>query len=713
MRKSILLLVTVFISLGMFAGFVPRKDAEKVAKSHYYQSIGSIKSVNWDDIKLICLLDPTENSAHEFYVFNINGDEGYVIVSSENKIIPILAYSFEGGFNFGNMAPGQKDFLQYFDDCISIAVDEEMIISEKTSSEWDNLLHYVPGSSFKQKLASPNLLKNINWDQGWPYNAQCPADVNATYTSGHVPVGCVATAMLQVMKYYNWPAVGTGSKYHPSFMNGGYGNITINFANQTYNWDAIPNSASALVNTELGKINYHASVSVSMYWAADGSGSQTEKIETALKTYFNYSDATNYVQKSSYTDANWKNLIKGQIDAKKPVVYSGSSTTTGHAWNCDGYQDDTYHMNWGWGSAGNGYYTLDNLISTANPGGPEANFNQGQQMVINIYPKSGYPKYCSDLKKITGQEGDFDDGSSSSDYEANSSCVYVIDPDCGDVVSVSFNDFDLGDGDAVQIYDGDENSTILLATYDSENLPASRIVASTKGAATIKFNTNSASQATGWNLHYTVKNCKTNMILTESEGSFDDGSGSCTYSNSSVCSWLIQPAEASFITLEFDSYDVAATADFVKIYKDSQTTANLLYTFNATNAPVGPLNIPSGTAVVQFFSDANNVGEGWSINYTSSTNDIKENKILSNMTVMPNPGNINSQLVFTLTKNTVTKFFITNVLGEVVAMKELPLQDGVQKISLNEIFNFAPNSGIYFINIDSGNEIITQKFVVL
>ncbi len=713
MKKLAFLFIITLVSLSVFAGFVPRKDAEKVAKSHYYQSISSIKAVNWDELKTNCLFDPSENSEYNFYVFNINGDEGYVIVSSDNKIRPVLAYSFEGGFNNNYMSPSQREFLKYFEDCIAFASANEMVATEKAANEWNELISYYPGKAYSQKVTSPILLKNINWDQGWPYNAQCPADAAATYTNGHVPVGCVATAMLQVMKYYNWPPSGEGTKTSYNFANGGYGNITINFANQTYDWYSMPNEASAQVNTELGKINYHAGVAVSMYWGPDGSGSQTDKIEYALETYFKYSTATEYVSKSDYSETAWKNLIKAQINAEKPVVYSGNSTTTGHAWNCDGYQDESFHMNWGWSGAGNGYYTLDNLTSTANPGGPEANFNLNQDMIIDIYPEAGYPSYCTSTRTITGTEGAFDDGSSTSDYQANQSCVYIIEPLCGAVVSASFDDFVLGDGDVVLFYDGDENSDELIATYDANNLPENDIISSTKGALTIRFNTNGSSQAEGWNLSYVVKNCKTNINYTTPTGSFDDGSGTCSYSNSSVCSWIIAPEGATYVTIEFDSYDVAGNADFVKIYKDTQLTANLIASFTSSTEPTVPINIPSGVAVVQFFADANNIAQGWTLHYSSSTSDINQSKVMSNMSVMPNPGNSYSQLVFTLTENNDTKIYVTNMLGEIVSTNEYSLTDGVHEFPMNEIFNGEPKSGIYFINVDSGNEIRTQKFVVL
>ncbi len=125
MKKIVLFVVVSLFSLYMFAGFVPRKNAEKVAKSHFYQSVSSFKAVEWDELKTNCLFDPSENSEYNFYVFNINGDQGYVVVSSDDKLKPVLAYSFEGGFNQDNMAPAQREFLKYFEDCIAFASTSE------------------------------------------------------------------------------------------------------------------------------------------------------------------------------------------------------------------------------------------------------------------------------------------------------------------------------------------------------------------------------------------------------------------------------------------------------------------------------------------------------------------------------------------------------------------------------------------------------------
>jgi len=621
--KKILILSFIFIfSLSVFAGFVPLQNAEKVAKSHVFQTVASFKSLEWNEIRLDCLFDPSQNDIYKFYVFNINGDQGYVIVSSDDQIIPILAYSFEGGFNFDNMSPGQADFLNYFNESIAYVKKNEINVNEKAINQWQELLDFDQTKSFQLKSTSPILLQGINWNQNWPYNSQCPEEANASGYgfNGHVPVGCVATAMLQVMKYYNWPPTGTGSKYHSSYMNGGYGNIAINFSQQTYDWTAIPDQASTYENPELGKINYHASVAVSTYWSYEGSGATTNNVAQALKNYFKYSQSVQYVQKSNYSESGWANLIKQQIDAKKPVVYAGSpSSGAGHAWNCDGYQDDSFHINWGWGGAGDGYYTLDNLISTATAGGEEYNFNQNNEMIIDIYPDTGYPEYCQSEKLITGSEGSFDDGSGPEDYQANQSCVYEINPDCGYVVSLTFTKFDIGDGDVVELYDGDKYSTKLIAAFDKDNLPTTDTYTAFLGGMTIRFNTDASSQADGWKVKYNVENCKLNMHFTEPQGTLSDGSKSCDYKNSTFCSWIIEPDGAIYINIDFVQCQIADDYDYVKIFKDAISADNELYRFNNSMTPDGIITVPSGKAIVQFYTNSSGVDEGWELNYTSSS----------------------------------------------------------------------------------------------
>jgi hypothetical protein len=711
MKKLIFLLIIVFGVTYSFAGFVPIKVAEKVAKAYYYQGFNSIAEKSWDGINLTIAEEPVENL--QYYIFNVNTNEGFVVVSAESAVKPILAYSFEGLWNGDNMSPGQKWFMDYYTAAISSVQSSKAEAPTEIAQEWAELLDFNPTKNFKQKSTVGPLLY-VKWNQDWPYNAYCPEDAGGS--NGHVYVGCVATAMVQAMKYYNYPPSGEGSKTHISWLNGGYGNIIVNFAQQTYDWYSMPLSVSGDVNDAVAKINFHAGVAVSMTWGPDGSGSQTSRIETALRNYFKYNSDVDFVEKSDYSETAWKNLLKNQIDQGRPMVYSGSpSSGAGHAWNCDGYQDDDkFHMNWGWGGAGNGYYTLDNLNSSATPGGDENNFIYGQDAIIDIYPGENYPANCSGDLHLTSVEGAFGDGSGNTTYDNNKNCTYTIEPECGQVVQVKFVSFDLGAGDVVNLYDGNGTDNELLDTYDSSNPPALNTnITGAKGAVTIQFVSDGSGVGQGWDVTYNTRNCRTNMMYIDAQGVVNDGSGPCDYANSTVCTYFIEPNDAEWININFTEFDLAGNIDFVKVFK-GQINGEVVGEFNQNNAPSSPMMVEDGVVAIQFFADANNNGTGWTLEYTSSVTSIEENKILSGIQLYPNPTDGNSKIGFYLDNTEDVNITISDMTGKVIANSSQNLAKGHHSIEISSILKVDLTAGIYFVTLSTSNsDKATKKLVVM
>lgn len=115
---------------------------------------------------------------------------------------------------------------------------------------------------------------------------------------------------------------------------------------------------------------------------------------TALVTYFGF-NANNVQNKDSYTNATWIDMLKTEINAERPIYYSGynNSEGYGHAWVIDGYStSDLFHCNWGWSGSYNGWYSL----SALNPS--SYSLNDGQSAILNVYPKLDA---CSDLTGST------------------------------------------------------------------------------------------------------------------------------------------------------------------------------------------------------------------------------------------------------------------------------------------------------------------------
>ena len=707
--KNICVLIAFILGVtgSIFAREVPRDIAEKVARNFYYQHANQIRTTDYQAIDLKISDISTKNNQQTMYAFDVNDNEGFVVVSGENSVKPVLAYAFKGEFNSDNMSPGQADMLDWYSKQIAWASQSKLTADEKTAAEWNELINYSPERGLRE-IRNIEPLMMVEWNQGWPYNAMCPEDA-ASPANGHVYVGCVATAMVQVMKHWNYPESGTGSYTHSNWWNGGYGNITVNFATKTYNWEGMPLKASG-ENDEMAEINFHAGVAVQMYWGPDGSGTTTSKVPGALVNYFKYDDNCQLISKDYYSETEYKNILKAQLDNKLPMVYSGSpSSGAGHAWNCDGYMDDEFHMNWGWGGAGNGYYTLDNLVSSATPGGDDYNFIYGQDAVINIYPEDNYPVYCSDNTVISHQ-GAFGDGSAEKNYTNNLNCEHLISPECGNLIRLKFEKFDLGEGDVVTIYDGTSTSGTLLGTYDADNLPGSNTINANSGNMLIRFQTDGSSTGDGWYVSFDTDYCASSSYYTEESGTVSDGSGTCQYAKSTVCFWHIEPEGAEAVKLNFTEFDLAEGLDYITIYENSTSTP--LETYDSDNVPETVIvNAPK--AIILFYANSDdNVAGGWSADYQSTESDIETNNALYGVSVYPNPASETVNLAFSLTKPDMVNIRIYDMLGKTLHETQISGQAGYQKLNITNMMNF-PESGMYFIDVKAEGKVITKKISLI
>ena len=262
-----------------------------------------------------------------FYVFNHS--HGFVIVSADDCAIPILGYSDEGQFNPDNLPVQMEEYLQFFVEQIQYAVNESIVSDKKTLEQWKLVRTMGCISENRGTFVLP--LLSTKWDQGCYYNALCPDDPNGPCE--HVYAGCVATAMGQVMKYWGYPTIGTGSHtYQPN----GYPTQTVNYGNTTYHWSNMPDSLIGASTTQIDAVAtllWHCGVSVDMMYAANGSGAYSDNVVVALKDYFNYSDELYGEFKSD--NATWLLKVKSSLDANRPLYYSGYSLSLfgsgGHA----------------------------------------------------------------------------------------------------------------------------------------------------------------------------------------------------------------------------------------------------------------------------------------------------------------------------------------------------------------------------------------------
>ena len=697
---SFLLIIVLPFQL-LYAKNVDIKTARTVALNSYGEKYQNYyKLAKKTAVSITNDFTITNNGNVAYYVFNTSNN-GFIIVSANDIITPILGYSFQSDYSEDNQPPQFKSWMNSYAMQISNAISAKQTASVETTNEWKRLsANYENFNSVKGITDIPVLL-TTTWNQDCYYNAMCPSDASATNSCGYAYAGCVATAMGQVMNYYKYPLQGQGSHSYSS----SYGNLSANFASTTYDWNAMPNHLNT-TNAAVATLLYHCGVSVDMNYSAEGSGAYMYDAANSLETYFKYSNVQ-YGSKSSYTDTNWENLLKNELDNKRPMMYSGHdpSSGEGHAWVCDGYQGTNYfHFNWGWGGYYDGFFYLDNL----NPG--SNNLTSTQSCIYNIIPGTDYPYYCSSSKSLTASSGTFNDGSGPlNDYQNNSDCNWLISPDLVKYITLNFDYLNTEDSnDIITIYDGSDASAPVLGTFSGTTLPSS--ISSTGPSVFVNFTSNNVNVSPGWQISYSstpLVFCSGTSLLTAASDTFSDGSGESTYGNSSNCKWRIEPPNATSVTVTFSSFNTEASKDLVKIY-DPTGTSTLLATYSGSSVP-SSVTSTSGKMLLIFTSNASTTASGWNASYTSAPYGISETADMKEILVYPNPATSEVNISLDLNAAQNPGIEIINSLGQTVYAKTTDNITGsvIKKINTE---NF--QKGIYTIRLVSGNDSYCKKLII-
>ena len=315
------------------------------------------------------------------YVFSFDGDSragsGFAVVSADDIVPPLLGYG-DAPIDTANMAPA---FLYWVEDYAA------QIGQLRTASGGK---HRVVPALDKPAIGP---LMSTKWNQDDPYNQMCPTlYAKPTYT------GCVATAMAQVMKYHEWPAVGTGTA---SYTWEGR-NLQMNYKYYPFDWSNMldtyvegqyTQAQADAVATLMKACGY----SVEMVYGTDASGAYTADVADALRTYFDYSKSIYFTYRACYYMSEWQEFIYNQLKEYGPVQFSGRNSSGGHSFVCDGFKDGLFHFNWGWGGTSDGYFQLSSLNpSEQGIGGSTAGYDQNQGVVANVRPPkdSDRPYYC-------------------------------------------------------------------------------------------------------------------------------------------------------------------------------------------------------------------------------------------------------------------------------------------------------------------------------
>ena len=357
MKKLTFLLISLFLSLITFAGEVTEQEA--LQKAQQFLQGRSFKQRN--------LHRASAFQDKPFYVFNADGKNGFVIVSADDRTIPILGYADKGNLDVDKLPTNVKVWLEGYAKQIQVLGDAAI-------------------STPSRRVIGPAVapLLTCHWNQGRPYNNLCPGEDAWTE---NCPTGCVATAMAQVMYYHKWPQGETApmSWYNPT-------------PTTTFKWDLMKDeynySDTGEAADAVAELMIFCGAAVEMSYSRWESSASVEA--TNMIKYFGYSTAAKTVQRRSYSTEEWEGIIYNELKNARPVLYDGQSGTNGYSYSgghefvVDGYDDKgLFHVNWGWGGQSDGYFALSilNPYDKGTGGGTSENgFTILQGAIIGLQP---------------------------------------------------------------------------------------------------------------------------------------------------------------------------------------------------------------------------------------------------------------------------------------------------------------------------------------
>ncbi|MDA3880970.1 MAG: C10 family peptidase [Prolixibacteraceae bacterium] len=384
MRRYLLFLLLVIIQVtSVFAGGVSVNEIKQIALN--WQNAYGNKNYYGKDILKI---DTFKESGEDLIYIVSFKPEGWVMVSANNKTEPVLGYSVSSVFDMDKIPVQFQGWVEGLQNEIrAVSADENYTPAPDLAGKW-SVLKSANADIVKLKSStaiSAGPLLSTTWNQGQYFNELAPEDASSSAGNGHVWIGCVATAMAQVMKYWSYPVSGIGSH---SYNHSNYGTQFADFGNSTYDWDAMPNHLNS-GNSEVQKISYHTAVAVNMDFGPGGSGAYLTNARDALSDYFKYNTTVFLSDKNEWdSDLLWMQMLRDEIDNGRPVIYSGynASLSSGHAFVCDGYSSgDFFHFNWGWGGYADGNF----LLTALEPAGRD--YTTNQSAIFGVEPVSTVP----------------------------------------------------------------------------------------------------------------------------------------------------------------------------------------------------------------------------------------------------------------------------------------------------------------------------------
>jgi len=337
---------------------VSLKTAREVALNYCLKTVDRYSGSRSVELNLDLAETRTSGKNTIWYVFNINKEEGYIIISADLNTTPVLCYVPKGTYNIypETRSPAFNEWMG----ALAAQIEYNLtygIKDDKYLELWNSWLS-------KGAMDSETMILKMTsqWDQTAYFNAYSPqTGVDGHPSSGpsyanRTPTGCVATAMGQIMKYYQWPSTVNGNhsyidpanpnsnssckdNYGNPIPDPSYGLREFKFPETSFDYSQM-SDIPIYENEQISRLLYNSAVSVNMDFAYCQSWTNTYQVEEALESHFDYSTKARYIVRSNYDYNGWLDTIKHQIRSERPVQYRGQSSdgTVGHSFICYGYK---------------------------------------------------------------------------------------------------------------------------------------------------------------------------------------------------------------------------------------------------------------------------------------------------------------------------------------------------------------------------------------
>lgn len=352
------------IPVTMFSHNVSVDKAKQIAKAFFAQQCQT-RSVVSDEVYLLwdgnTKATKSLDEAPTSYMFG-RANGGFVIISGDDALFPILGYSMEGKVNVEDMPDNLLWWLSEMENGIASLRKYNVVGDEETHRLWENYLRGMPNVPAKSLTANAKILQTAKWNQNAPFNYRCPI-INGE----RCPTGCTITSMAIMMKYYEWPDYGTGTldSYAYEDDSGSIRTVPGHSLGHVYDWSKMPLDYSTYTvgqATAVSQLMYDLGVMVKATYNPEGTGASLYDGVIGLMEHMSYDTGAVIYDKKMFSYEQWCNMIVESINSGNPVWYSGLSKKSGHAFILDGYDEyGFFHINWGWGGYYDGYFSMPNF----------------------------------------------------------------------------------------------------------------------------------------------------------------------------------------------------------------------------------------------------------------------------------------------------------------------------------------------------------------